>query len=136
MPVVALELADPKGQRPTQLAQEGQARALVMPAIESQDAKPRAVIERGVLKGPAPRDLHELDVDLDTFARLSLLEQLHLPGDALGCPAQAWQAEIPKGALDRTHRHAHIVYPSQPQLGALRPVSQVSARLANEFDDP
>ncbi len=32
-------------------------------------------------------------------------------------------------------RHAYLVNPTQPQLGALRRVRQVSARLANELDD-
>ena len=80
MPVVAPEFSDPDGKRAVELAQKRQARALVQPAIEPQDTKPRAVIEGGVLKGPAAGDLHEFHVDLNAFARLRLLEQLHLPG--------------------------------------------------------
>jgi hypothetical protein len=50
MPVVALELPDPEGKRAAQLAQKGHDRALVRPAIEPQDRKPRAVIEGGSAK--------------------------------------------------------------------------------------
>src|SRR5947209_13006744 len=39
MPVVALELPDREGERAAQLAQKRQARALVQPAIEPQNAK-------------------------------------------------------------------------------------------------
>jgi hypothetical protein len=135
VPVVAPEFSDPDGKRAVELAQKRQARALVQPAIEPPDTKPRAVIEGGVLKGPAAGDLHEFHVDLNAFARLRLLEQLHLPGDPLRGAAQAGQADISEDPLDRAHRHAHLVDPAQPQLGALRPVCQVSARLANELDD-
>ena len=51
MPVVALKLPDRERKRAAELAQKRQARALVQPAIEPQDAKPCAVIEGGVLKG-------------------------------------------------------------------------------------
>src|SRR5262249_12178815 len=76
--VVTLQLPDPEGERPAELGQEREAGALVQPAIQPQDPEARAVVERGVLKGPTPGDLYELHVDLDRFARLGLLEEFHL----------------------------------------------------------
>ena len=104
--------------------------------IEPQDAKPRAVIERGVLKRPAPGDFDELHVDLDTFARLVFFEQLHLAGHPFRGTPQPRQPQIAEDPLDRAHCHAHLVHPAQPQLRARRPISQISTRLADELDDP
>src|SRR2546428_13984226 len=53
--VVALELVDPEGERPADLREESQARALVQTAVEPEHAKARAVVQRGVLKGPPAR---------------------------------------------------------------------------------
>src|SRR5205823_6539202 len=79
--VIALQLADPEGERPLELDQERQAGALVKPSVEAQDPKARAVVQGRVLERPASRNLHELNVHLDAFAGLRLLEELHLPGD-------------------------------------------------------
>ena len=119
----------------------------MQPAIKPQDAKARAVIERGVLEGPAARDLHELHVDLDVigrnalswlfaFARLCFFKELHLPGQSLAGPPQAWQADVPKDPLDRAHRDPDVANTPEPELGALSAVGEISTRLSNELHHP
>src|SRR5437879_4408659 len=135
LPVIALQLADAEGKRPADLRQEHEARALVQPAIQPQDAKARAIIQRGVLERPAARDLNELHVDLDAFASVSLFKELHLPGDSLAGPPQAWQADVAKDPLDCAHRDADVVSPPEPELGARSAVGEISTRLANELDN-
>src|SRR5262249_55419655 len=115
-PVVALQLADPERQRSRELAEKGQARALVEASVETQHPKARAIIQGGVLKGPAPRDLDELDVDLNALAGLGLLKQLHLPRHPLARPPQPRQPQIAKEPLACTPRDPNVVDPPQPHL--------------------
>src|SRR5881628_3553412 len=68
--VVALQLADPEGERPLELDQERQAGALMKPWVEAQDPKASAVVQGRVLDRPASRSFHKLNVHLDAFARL------------------------------------------------------------------
>jgi len=46
------------------------------------------------------RDLHELHVDLDAFARFRFLKEFHLPRYPLGGTPQARGLEISTGSLD------------------------------------
>src|SRR5262245_54694773 len=136
LPVVALKLPDPERKSAAQLGKKRQARALMQPSIEPEDPEACAVVERGVLKSPAARDFHELDVDLDAFPWLGLFKELHLPGHSLAGPPQAGKAQIPKDPLDRPHRDPDIVNPPEPELGPLSPVTELSTRLAYELHDP
>jgi hypothetical protein len=131
LPVVALQLPDPEEKCPAELGQEGEARALVQSAIEAQDAKARAVIQRGVLEGPAPRDLHKLDVDLDGLAGLRLFKQLHLSRHPLLGPP-----DIPKDPVNRADGYPHVVNAPEPELSALCPILELAAGLPDKFDDP
>src|SRR5205823_11900153 len=114
--VVALQLADPEGKRLLELDQKRQAGASVKPSVEAQDPKASAVVQGRVLERPASRNLHELNVHLDAFARLRLLEELHLPGDPLPRPPKTRDAEIAKNALDRAHGNADVVNAAKPEL--------------------
>src|SRR5205823_11309518 len=133
--VIALQLADPEGERPLELDQERQAGALVKPSVEAQDPKARAVVQGRVLERPASRNLHELNVHLDAFARLRLLEELHLPGDPLPRPPKTRDAEIAKNALDRAHGNADVVNAAKPELSPGGAVGEFPARLADRLDD-
>ena len=134
--VVALQFADPEGQRPLELAQERHAGALVQPPVETQNPKAGAVVQGGVLERSAARDFHELNVHLDAFARLRLLEELQLPGQPLPRPPQVRKTQIPKNALDRAHRDSHIVPAPQSELRARRAVAMLPAGLPDQLDDP
>jgi hypothetical protein len=76
------------------------ARLELQPAIQPQDPEARAVVERGVLKGPTTGDLYELHVDLDRFARLGLLEEFHLARRSFAGSPQPGQADVAKYSLD------------------------------------
>jgi hypothetical protein len=85
--VVALQPREGERERPPELGEEGEARAVMQTPVELQDPKARTVVQGGVLKRPAARDLHVLHVDLNRLARFRLLEQLHLAGFPLaGAP--------------------------------------------------
>src|SRR2546426_396901 len=85
----------------------------MQPPVETQHAEARTVVQRGVLKGPAPRDLHVLHVDLNRLARLRLLEQLHLAGFTLPGPPQPGQSDVTKDPLNRAHGQPRPVHPIQ-----------------------
>src|SRR5436309_7243091 len=125
-----------KGKRPLELDQERQAGALMKPWVEAQDPKASAVVQGRVLERPASRNLHELNVHLDAFAGLRLLEELHLPGDPLSRPPKTRDAEIAKNALDRAHGDADVVNAAKPELGSGGAVGEFPARLADQLDDP
>src|SRR5437867_1846538 len=125
--VVALQLADPEGERPLELDQERQAGALMKPWVEAQDPKASAVVQGRVPERPASRNLHELNVHLDAFAGLRLLEELHLPGDPLSRPPKTRDAEIAKNALDRAHGDADVVNAAKPELGSGGAVGELRA---------
>src|SRR5215469_7925551 len=65
LPAVTLQPLDGEGERPLELGEEGEARAVMQPQVEPQDPEARTVVQGSVLKRPAARDLHILDVDLD-----------------------------------------------------------------------
>src|SRR5215813_1401601 len=69
LPVVTLQPLDGEGERPLALGEEGEARAGMQPPVEPQDPEARTVVQGRVLKRPAARDLHVLDVDLDRLSR-------------------------------------------------------------------
>ena len=104
-------------------------------AVQPQHSEPRAVVDRGVLIRPAPRDLHEFHVDLNAFARFRFLEQRHLPRGPLTCLPQTRQSHLPEDPLDRSHGDPDIVAAAQPQLRPRRPVCELPAGLRHEFDD-
>jgi len=116
-----------KGKRPLELDQERQAGALMKPWVEAQDPKASAVVQGRVPERPASRNLHELNVHLDAFAGLRLLEELHLPGDPLSRPPKTRDAEIAKNALDRAHGDADVVNAAKPELGSGGAVGELRA---------
>src|SRR5437867_1792607 len=125
-----------KGKRPLELDQERQAGALMKPWVEAQDPKASAVVQGRVPERPASRNFHKLNVHLDAFAGLRLLEELHLPGDPLSRPPKTRDAEIAKNALDRAHGNADVVNAAKPELGPGGAVGEFPARLADQLDDP
>src|SRR5512145_1796069 len=106
------------------------------PPIEPEHPKAGAVIQGGVLKRPPAGDLDEFHVDLNGLPGLGLLEKLHLPRCPLAGPPQPGQAQISEDPLDRTDGDADVVDAAEPQLGALRPVLELAARVLDELDDP
>src|SRR5436309_8175145 len=134
--VVALQLADPEGERPLELDQERQAGALMKAWVEAQHPKASPVVQGRVLERPASRNFHILNVHLDAVAGLRLLEELHLPGDPLSRPPKPRDAEIAKNALDRAHGDADVVNAAKPELGSGGAVGELPARLADQLDDP
>ena len=97
------------------------------PWVEAQDPKASAVVQGRVPERPASRNLHELNVHLDAFAGLRLLEELHLPGDPLPRPPKTRDAEIAKNALDRAHGDADVVNAAKPELGSGGAVGELRA---------
>ena len=83
-PVVALEAPNGKGKGAPELGQEGQAGPVVQPTVQPQDAEPRAIIQGRVLERPLPRNLDELDVDLDGLPGLGLSNSLSCRGARFG----------------------------------------------------
>ena len=83
--------------------------------IEPQDTEARAIIQGGVLKRPAARDLYVLHVDLNRLSRFRLLEEFHLAGFPLAGP-QAGQAHVSKHPLNRAHGQPDPVHPLEPEL--------------------
>src|SRR5260370_15388801 len=67
-------LLDGERKGPPELGQEGEARAMMQPPIEPQDTEARTVVQGGVLKRPAARDLHVLHVDLNRLSRFRLAD--------------------------------------------------------------
>src|SRR5437870_563879 len=106
----------------------------MQPPVETQHAEARTVVQRGVLKGPAPRDLHVLHVDLNGLARLRLLEQLHLAGFPLSRAPQSRQADVTKDPLNRAHGQPGSMHTLQPEPRTASPVAQLLASLADQLD--
>src|ERR1700736_2746983 len=101
--------------------------------VEPEDPEPRAVVQGGVLKGPASRDLHVLDVHLNRLSWFRLLEEFHLAGFPLARPPQAGHAQVAKHPLNRTHRQPDPVHALEPKPGASCPVPQLLAGVADQL---
>src|SRR5262249_58581566 len=108
--------------------------AVVAAPIQPRGPKALAVIQRGVLEGPATGHLHEFDVHLDALPRLSLFKQLHLARGALPRPSQARAAHVAEDALYGAYRDSHIVNTPEPQLRALSAVLELAPRVLDQFD--
>src|SRR5262249_8279809 len=91
-------------ERQAELGQEREAGALVQPAIQPQHPEARAVVERGVLKGPPSGNFSELQVDLDRSARLGLLEEFHRARRSFAGSPHPRQADVAKYSLDGPDR--------------------------------
>ena len=128
LPVVALQPLDGKREGLPELGEERQARAVMKPPVEAQHPEAGIVVQGGVLKGPAARDLHELHIDLNGLSGLRLLEELHLPGHALAGAAQARQPEVPEDPLNRAHGEPDPVGALEPEPGPRGPVAELLAR--------
>ena len=128
LPVVALQPLDGKREGLPELGEERQARAVMKPPVEAQHPEAGIVVQGGVLKGPAARDLHELHIDLNGLSGLCLLEELHLPGHALAGAAQARQPEVPEDPLNRAHGEPDPVGALEPEPGPRGPVAELLAR--------
>jgi hypothetical protein len=76
--VVVLELPDREREHLLEFLKEVQARALVEPRIEAQDAEVRAVVQGRLLEDSLPLQLDDLDVHLDGISRLLFLKELQL----------------------------------------------------------
>jgi len=98
--VVTLQPLDGERERPPELVEEGEARTVMQPPVDPQDPEARTVVQGGVLKRPAARDLHVLDVDwIDSPGSPS--RTASSGGVPLAGPPQAGQSEVAKHALNR-----------------------------------
>src|SRR5712692_2568174 len=94
---------------------------LVLPGTQTQHAESGTVVQGGVLKALAPRDLDNLHVHLDAVPGMGPLEQLELPGPAAPTGGlHGAQAEFVTDARDRLGRDLHVVDPHQPQASPAR----------------
>src|SRR5436309_11710568 len=102
--------------------------------VEAQHAEARAVVQGGVLKGPAACDPHELHVDLNRLSRLGLFEQLHLAGLALARAPEARQPDVTEDPLDRAHGEPNPVHALEPQPSTRGSVAELRAGVADQVD--